>query len=1273
MSRVISQGVMKVNVQDGDLDKHQIKLERVRLNVDKLKNSQALWYNGIEKNANRIADLTKEINQQSKAAETEIGIIERLKTKQIEYAHTILSTKAQGVQNELAMEQVLARRATIQERINKLTEYQTRELAKGAAFKAAAESATGKVSDISNWDRADRAVVKYKNEIALLREEENKLIGRHNALSVSQTVLTNDFGKANMGLKKLDSEFRQHGNTLTGLTDKIGRLNLNMTTLKNKSQTLANSYADASTKIKDLTNSLNDNEKGVSRSNRMYSSYIGVMTKVGITLMLVKKAYDMAKQGAEKVDIEATLSKQFVDFEGIMQRTARATRGTVDELTMLKSAALMSSFDLPINNLDQQMELVAKMAIRTGQSTDYLMESLARGTSRLSPLILDNLGIQIKLTDAYDAYALSLGKSASALTDLERREAVMNVVLNKMTDKTQGISLDDSTKAAVDRLGASFKDVFTDIGGGLATLAYQMNIGGQKVRASLGGYGDAARLAGNNVKVLKSAILELAEAEAKGLDTAAIQTRIDNFNSMGEMIEKYRDQFRVAFAEDPAEYLEDNNKLLDGYFTRLDTIDKYVKRDEDAATFRQSASDAFIASLSLMNGLKEKERRINAMTITDVEKQLVIDQLRKETQTKINNLMQSLNSATANENNYLLQGNTALTAMNRLMEDALFTASEQAQVLQDQTNALVINKNLYGDIARINGGMLSLITGVSPNELALEHATDKVKELEEASKKADKALEDAKEKGAYATELAIVKNLGVELAKAEAVRGKAERALAIENLTSKHRNDIHREYLGLKDEELKKLHEELTVKRSYDAIQQDLQVLGDKMKAANLGDKKAELAQLTIELRNAEDHKRRLEETEVKEKSGGRKKKEKVKHIIDPTMFQQLAATMRRVGRHAQQQVYKGMADARVDFSSMSEKFADESLRPFIEQAFEKATKDTQSMQRNATRTLSTFAEELKKQVKRQEFMFKWAGKNPVTGMMDAMVRAARGIDFDPIKAMLGGKEKHAENAKLISEMITEAFGKDKFGKDAFKATDRVSVWEMLFGTGDVDTSGAMKQYEELAAAIFEKTGQDLNTTTPLLYEQYLAWKNIATAMREVSEVAVEVGNGFDIIGQGANYFKLLSDDSLTFLSEMSSGFEKLGEALGANVNGYTKFLAVIPIMRTVTAALTKDRKQQAGVEMLMQSAAAFAAAGSGNYIAMASHIAAAGLYGLIAGGVVKLPSTAKDSDKVKASSGNGQKGDIHFHVHGPIMQTEAERGVWIDYALQQARAEGAI
>lgn len=64
-----------------------------------------------------------------------------------------------------------------------------------------------------------------------------------------------------------------------------------------------------------------------------------------------------------------------------------------------------------------------------GISTTQAFNDIVTGLGRMSPLILDNLGITVDLEATTAKYAATLGKSADALTDAERKQALVNAVM----------------------------------------------------------------------------------------------------------------------------------------------------------------------------------------------------------------------------------------------------------------------------------------------------------------------------------------------------------------------------------------------------------------------------------------------------------------------------------------------------------------------------------------------------------------------------------------------------------------------------------------------------------------------------------------------------------------------------------------------------------------------------------------------------------------------------------------------------------------------------
>ncbi|CUS05402.2 membrane protein of unknown function [Candidatus Promineifilum breve] len=98
--------------------------------------------------------------------------------------------------------------------------------------------------------------------------------------------------------------------------------------------------------------------------------------------------------------------------------------------------------------LPDAMGYLSKVSAATGQDMGFMLDSLVKGVGRLSPMILDNLGIQVNLTEANEIYAKSVGKSADELTKAEQQTALMNQVMEKLAANTEGMDgMSDPFKA----------------------------------------------------------------------------------------------------------------------------------------------------------------------------------------------------------------------------------------------------------------------------------------------------------------------------------------------------------------------------------------------------------------------------------------------------------------------------------------------------------------------------------------------------------------------------------------------------------------------------------------------------------------------------------------------------------------------------------------------------------------------------------------------------------------------------------------------------------
>ena len=86
------------------------------------------------------------------------------------------------------------------------------------------------------------------------------------------------------------------------------------------------------------------------------------------------------------------------------------------------------------------------------------MDRLVRGTAKLEPEILDELGIMVRLDDAVTDYAIANNKAVDSITQFERRQAFLNATIEQGTKKFDEIA-EVVDANPYDKLAASFSDL----------------------------------------------------------------------------------------------------------------------------------------------------------------------------------------------------------------------------------------------------------------------------------------------------------------------------------------------------------------------------------------------------------------------------------------------------------------------------------------------------------------------------------------------------------------------------------------------------------------------------------------------------------------------------------------------------------------------------------------------------------------------------------------------------------------------------------------------
>lgn len=195
----------------------------------------------------------------------------------------------------------------------------------------------------------------------------------------------------------------------------------------------------------------------------------GGLAAAGAAMM--KLAVDAAALPAIAEGFENNMEKYGLAAEEMVGRLQEASGGTVSAFELMKRANLaLTGAGVTLGNefgskLPQLMEIARAAARNTGQDVDFLFESIVTGIKRGSPMIIDNLGLVLKISEANDAYAASLGKTAEELTAEERSIAILNATLEAGQGILETVNLSQLTAAErIANLRTRFADLKDSIG-----------------------------------------------------------------------------------------------------------------------------------------------------------------------------------------------------------------------------------------------------------------------------------------------------------------------------------------------------------------------------------------------------------------------------------------------------------------------------------------------------------------------------------------------------------------------------------------------------------------------------------------------------------------------------------------------------------------------------------------------------------------------------------------------------------------------------------------
>lgn len=247
----------------------------------------------------------------------------------------------------------------------------------------------------------------------------------------------------------------------------------------------------------------------VKNMTRSFTGYAAGLMSIGAVAgklhETVTEAVALAKAGE---GIRIAFSR--LNDPNLLKGLREATHGTVADVELMKAAVKFDDFKLPVSELGTMLAFAQKKAKDTGQSVDYMVDSIVTGLGRKSLMILDNLGLsatEVKdrmketgdMTKAVgEIIREQMAKSGDYIETAADRAAQANVSMqNKMEELGRKFApLEEASSSLWTSMKLGILDV---VGGPLTSLLNKLTEAGRMMNAygMMGGNAKVGRMTAN--------------------------------------------------------------------------------------------------------------------------------------------------------------------------------------------------------------------------------------------------------------------------------------------------------------------------------------------------------------------------------------------------------------------------------------------------------------------------------------------------------------------------------------------------------------------------------------------------------------------------------------------------------------------------------------------------------------------------------------------------------------------------------------------------------
>lgn len=345
--------------------------------------------------------------------------------------------------------------------------------------------------DVKTAD-AQKAIYNLEQQSKKLRSENKVRLNQMISLEAANKKETDAY----KNLKKQYSDTSKEIRTLTSRigeqTSQINILDMSMVQLKKQQKSLQKeldntvqslnpeAYGVLEQRLKDVSgriSELKQNAKSfgeLASDNTVNGVFLGNLLTKGAELFSEKvmefkdSIAELVNGGLEMAEQADGVTKAFNDLnqEGLLDNLRKATKGTVNDVQLMTAAVKANDFRIPLEDLGKYLEFAQLKAQQTGQSVDYMTDSIVTGLGRKSPLILDNLGISAAEISEKTKETGDFMKAVAEIVDTQLAEAGETYISAADRAAQKTVELQNAQKALGDEilpLKEQWDDAYADM------------------------------------------------------------------------------------------------------------------------------------------------------------------------------------------------------------------------------------------------------------------------------------------------------------------------------------------------------------------------------------------------------------------------------------------------------------------------------------------------------------------------------------------------------------------------------------------------------------------------------------------------------------------------------------------------------------------------------------------------------------------------------------------------------------------------------------------